>query len=50
MYLDDVLEFIELKKDKFLKLCDKFRLPHLWKKEKNRWKLRHTVNLDGSDD
>ena len=50
MYLDDVLKFIELKKDKFLKLCDKFRSPHLWKKEKNKWKLRHTINLDGSDD
>ena len=50
MYLDDVLKFIELKKDKFLMLCDKFRSPHLWKKEKSKWKLRHTVNSDGSDD
>ena len=37
------------KKD-FIKLTDKFRSPHLWKKIKDKWKLRHTVNFDGVDD
>lgn len=27
----------------FMKLADKFRSPHLWKKEKNTWKLRSQV-------
>lgn len=42
-YLDDVLEYIDLKREDFIKLCDKFRSPHLWKKINNGWKLRHTI-------
>ena len=37
-------------KDKFNKLCNEFRSDHLWKKTRNGWKLRHSVNLDGTDD
>jgi hypothetical protein len=44
------MEYIEMKPDRFHELCDEFRSPHLWKKEKGKWKLRHTVNLDGTDD
>jgi N-acetyl sugar amidotransferase len=29
--------------DYFMNLADKFRSPHLWKKENGRWSLRHTV-------
>lgn len=29
--------------DYFMNLCDKFRSPHLWKREHGVWKLRHTV-------
>lgn len=29
--------------DYFMHLCDKFRSPHLWRKENDQWKLRHTV-------
>ena len=50
VYIDEVLEYIDLKKDKFHKLCDEFRSDHLWKKINKKWKLRHTVNLDGTDD
>tara|TARA_B100001093_G_scaffold192721_1_gene185243 strand:- start:3118 stop:4338 length:1221 start_codon:yes stop_codon:yes gene_type:complete len=50
LYLNEVLEYIDLDKDKFHKLCEQFRSDHLWKKIKNRWKLRHTVNFDGTDD
>ena len=42
-YIDEVLDYIDLKKTDFNKLCDKFRSPHLWKKTSNGWKLRHTV-------
>jgi N-acetyl sugar amidotransferase len=30
-------------KEGFLKLADEFRSPHLWKKAKDGWQLRHTV-------
>jgi N-acetyl sugar amidotransferase len=32
-----------LTKDKFIAMADRFRSPHLWKKEAGEWKLRHTV-------
>ena len=50
IYIDEVLKYINLDKDKFHKLCDEFRSDHLWKKTKNGWKLRHSVNFDGTDD
>lgn len=31
-------------------ICDSFRSPHIWKKTKKRFELRHTVNGDGVDD
>jgi hypothetical protein len=49
-YLQEILDYIDLKKDRFFKICDTFRSPHIWKKVKNRYKLRHTVNSDGEDD
>jgi len=49
-YFDEIMDYIEIDKKKFYKLCDKFRSPHLWKKTSNGWKLRHTVNNDGTDD
>jgi hypothetical protein len=27
----------------FINLHDKFRSPHLWKKENNKWELRHKI-------
>jgi hypothetical protein len=27
----------------FLELADRFRSPHLWKKEETGWRLRHVV-------
>ena len=51
IYLDEVLKYLTIKKDNFFKICNKFRSPHLWKKNKqNKWALRHNVNLDGYDD
>lgn len=49
-YLREVMDFIGMKPEKFMPLCDKFRSPHLWKKVGGEWKLRHTVNNDGTDD
>ena len=44
------MRYLEIKRSDFFKTVDKFRSPHIWKKVKNRWKLRHTVNKDGTDD
>ena len=49
-YFNDVLEYINLKPDEFNKLCDSFRSTHIWKKTPKGYKLRHTVNKDGTDD
>ena len=50
-YFSDVMNHLEIDEKKFLKLCDNFRSPHIWKKiSKGNWKLRHTVNRDGTDD
>lgn len=49
-YIDEVMEYIGMKKERFLELCDEFKSPHLWAKEGGHWKLRHTVNNDGVDD
>ena len=50
LYLKEILDYIDLKTSEFDKLCDSFRSPHLWKKTPRGYKLRHTVNKDGTDD
>ena len=49
-YFDEVMEYIGMKPARFHELCEEFRSPHLWKKEKGEWKLRHNVNNNGADD
>ena len=49
-YFSEIMDFLEIKEDNFFKICDKFRSPHLWKRVKSTWRLRHTVNKDGTDD
>ena len=49
-YFNEILEYLQIKKNIFFKKIDQFRSPHLWKKNKNQWLLRHTVNKDGYDD
>ena len=49
-YFNEVMEYIGLSPEKFHKICNKFRSPHIWKKANGEWKLRHTVNKDGTDD
>ena len=50
IYFNDVMDFLEIKPESFHKLCDDFRSEHLWKKIDDKWNLRHTVNVDGTDD
>ena len=42
-YLDEILEYLDIKKSSFFKLVDSFRSPHLWKKTSKGWKLRNTI-------
>ena len=44
------MNHLEMEPNYFLKLVDKFRSPHIWKKIGKNWRLRHTVNQDGTDD
>lgn len=36
-------QYPAMTKEKFMKLADKFRSPHLWKKEEREWKLKYKV-------
>lgn len=50
-YFNEIMDYIELKLERFHELCDKFRSPHLWgKNDLNEWKLRHTVWGGGLND
>jgi len=43
-YFQEVMDYIGMKPEHFFELCDKFRSPHLWKKEDGDWKLRYQVS------
>lgn len=50
-YFEDVMSYIDMKPEHFHELCDKFRSPHLWGKDKDGlWKLRHNVQKNGLND
>ncbi len=42
-YFSEVMDYLGLGQEEFLKLCDEFRSPHLWQKVDGEWKLRHQV-------
>ena len=46
-YIDEILDYLDLTKDYFFELCDKFRSPHLWTKSKGDWFLNYNVNKKG---
>ena len=43
-YFQEVMDYLEMDSEYFHELCDKFRSPHLWKKENGIWKLRYQVS------
>jgi N-acetyl sugar amidotransferase len=50
-YFEEIMDYLGIDSEYFKgELTDKFRSPHLWKNTNEGWKLRHTVNLDGTDD
>lgn len=42
-YLKDCLDYMGLTKEEFLKVIDKARPNHLWKKRDGKWQLRHPI-------
>ena len=42
-YFPEILDYLGLKEEEFFQIVDRFRSPHLWKKENGTWKLRHQV-------
>ena len=43
-YFQEIMDYLEMKPEKFLRLCDQSRSPHLWKHEGGDWKLRYQVS------
>lgn len=43
-FLGAFLEYINTTKEEFKTTVDRFRSPHLWKKNGNEWELKHTVD------
>ena len=41
-YFLEIMKYLNFDPKEFLQLVDKFRSPHLWKKNKKKWILRHT--------
>lgn len=44
-YETDFLNYVDLSKESFLQLCEKFRSPHLWEIKNNEWRLRKTPDI-----
>lgn len=42
-YFKDFLNYIDVSKNKFFQITSNFRSPHLWSKNKNKWKLKSTI-------
>ena len=42
-YFGDFLTYLDITEEEFYKTIDKYRKPHIWKKESNEWKLQKAV-------
>ena len=49
-YFGDFLEYLDISEKHFWEIVDMWRMPHIWKKIKGKWKLRHTVWGGVTDD
>jgi len=43
-HFKEFLEYLDITEEHFWKVLDKFRQPHLWKRDKGVWKLKHQVS------
>ena len=42
-HFQEFLEYIDITEEQFWQVCDSWRQPHLWEKDRNDWRLRHAV-------
>lgn len=42
-HFQEVMDYIEMKPERFQELCDQARSPHLWRREGSEWKLRTPI-------
>lgn len=42
-YFNEFLEYINMGKEEFFEIVDKFRSPHLWEKKGDEWFLKHKI-------
>ena len=42
-YLDQMLEYMGITRERFWEVIDRGRSPHLWERDGNEWKLRHAA-------
>lgn len=49
-YFKEIMDYLGMRPERFMELCDHFRSPHLWVQVDGEWKLRHTVWKGGVDD
>ncbi len=49
-YFNEIMDYLEMRPERFMELADQARSPHLWRKVDGVWKLRHTVFGEGVDD
>ncbi len=47
-YFDEFLDYISVDEETFRSTVDRFRSPHLWKREGDEWELRHAVWMGDS--
>lgn len=43
-YFKEILDYLCITEERFWEITDRFRSPHLWKKENGEWKLRSVVS------
>lgn len=43
-YFKDFLEYIDITEERFWKVIDSFRAPHIWEKDGSNWKLKQQVS------
>ena len=46
-YFSEIMNYLEINEDDFIKSLDKFRSPNLWNKKNNKWFLK-TINGEKS--
>ena len=49
-YFKEFLEYCDITEEYFWETVNSWRSDHIWKFVDGDWKLRHTVNFDGTDD